>query len=88
MWQGKTRRLEAHGDEHKLPATYKINALRMLMVGKSKEHFDLWEADRDHADAAKSHMELLNKVKDYARKRKLDSAVQKNTQSGSDHMGA
>ncbi len=28
----------------------------------------LW-ADRDHIDAANSHEELLNKIKDYARKR-------------------
>ncbi len=27
MWQDKLRRLEAHGDEYKLPAKYKINAL-------------------------------------------------------------
>ena len=49
-WQDKMRRLEAHGDEYKLPAMYKINALRMLMIGKSKEYFDLWKADRDQTD--------------------------------------
>ncbi len=80
------RRLEAHGDEHKLPATHKINALRMLTIGNSKEYFDLWEADRDHADAAKSCVELLNKVKDYPRERRSDSTAQKNAQRGSDPM--
>ncbi len=47
--------LEAHGDEHELLApVLKINALRMLMTGKAKEHFDLWEGDRDATDAAKA----------------------------------
>ena len=77
-WQDKMRRLEAHGDEYKLPPMYKINALRMLMIGKSKEYFDLWEADRDPSDVTKSYEELLNKIKDYARKKKLDSTAQKN----------
>ncbi len=43
---------------------FKINALRMLMTGKAKEYFDLWEGDRDTTDASKSYEELLNKVKD------------------------
>ena len=49
---------------------------------KSKEYFDLWEADRDNTYAAKSYEELLNKAKDYARKRKLDNTAQKNMQQG------
>jgi hypothetical protein len=86
MWQHKMRRLEAHGDEYKLPATYKINALRMLMIGKSKKHFGLWEANRDHTDVVKSYVELLNKVKDRACKRKLDGAAPRDMQHGTDPM--
>ncbi len=56
----------------------------MLMTAEAKEHFDLWGGDRDATDAAKSYEELLNKVKDYARRRKLDNTAQKNTQHGSD----
>ena len=56
---------------------FKINALRMLMTGKAKEYFDLWEADQDPTNAAKTYVELLNKVKDYARRRKLDTTVHK-----------
>ncbi len=63
MWQGKMRRLEAHGDEFKMPPAHKVNALRMLMTGKAKDYFDLWEADRDNAGPAKSYEELLTKVK-------------------------
>jgi hypothetical protein len=75
MWQDKTRRLEAHGDEYKLAPVFEINALRMLMAGKAKEYCDLWEGDRDTTDAAKSYEELLNNAKDYARRRKLENAV-------------
>ncbi len=59
MRQGKMRRSEAHGDEYKLAPVFQTNALRMLMTDKAKEHFDLWEADRDHPDAAKSYEDLL-----------------------------
>ncbi len=38
MWQDKMRRLEAHGDEHKLAPVFKIGALSMLMTGKAKEY--------------------------------------------------
>ncbi len=69
------RRREAHGEEYKLTPLFKINAWRMLMTGKAKEYFGLWEADRDTTDAAKSYEELFTKVKDYSRQRKLDSSA-------------
>ncbi len=40
--------------------------------------------NRDHTDPEKSFEELLNKAKDYARKRKLDNTAQKNAQHGGD----
>ena len=86
MWQDKMERLGAHGDEHKLAPVFKINALRMLMTGKAKEYFDLWEGDRDQTDAAKSYEELLNKVKDYARRRRLDASAKERMQQGGDPM--
>ncbi len=69
MWQDKMRRLEAHGDEFKLATVLKMNALRTLMIRKSKEYFDLWEADKDHTDPSKSYEELLAKVKGYSGKK-------------------
>ncbi len=75
-------RLKAHGDEHKLTPVFKINGLRMLMTGKAKEYFVLWEGDRDTTTAAKSDGDLLNKVTDYARRRKLGATAQKNTRHG------
>ncbi len=45
------------------------------LFGKSKECLDLREADRDHTDPSKSYEELLTKVEDYSRSRKLDSSA-------------
>ena len=86
MWQDKIRRLEAHGEEFKLAPVFKINALRTLMIGKSKEYFDLWEADKDHTDPTKSYEELLAKVKDYSRRNKLDNSAKEKMQHGGDPM--
>jgi hypothetical protein len=41
IWQDKVWRLEAHGEEFKLPPLCKINALKMLMTGKAKKYLDL-----------------------------------------------
>ena len=73
MWQDEMRRLEANMDEFKLAPAFKINAFRMLMAGKAKEHLDLQEADRDTTDLAKSYEEMLTKVKDSSKRRKLYS---------------
>ena len=86
MWQDKMRRLEAHGEEVKLAPVFKINALRTLMVGKSKEYFDLWESDKDHTDPSKSYEELLAKVKDYSRRKKLDNSAREKMQHGGEPM--
>ncbi len=58
----------------------------MLTIGKAKEYFDLWEAERDPTDAAKTYEELLNRVKDYARRCKLDSPAKEKMQRGGDPM--
>ncbi len=65
---------------------FKINALRILMTGEAKEYFQLWEADRDTTDGAKSYEELFWKVKDFSRRRKLDSSAQEKMQHGGDPM--
>ncbi len=66
--------------------TFKINALRMLVMNKAEEYFDLWEADRDTTDAAKSYEELLSKVTHYSRRRKLNSSAMEKIQHGRDPM--
>ncbi len=80
------RRSEANGDENKFAAVYKINALRMLMTRKAKEYLEIWEADRDTTDVAKSYEELVNMVKGYARRRELDSSAKEKLQHGGDPM--
>ncbi len=60
----QTRRLEAHGEEYKLPQLSKISALNMFITGEAKEYFDIWEADRDATDPATSYEELLSNIED------------------------
>ena len=74
--------MEAHGKEIKLAPLYKINPLRLPMTGKAEEHF----ADHDPTSAAKTHEELLQKVMDNARRRKLDSSAKEKKQQGGDPM--
>ncbi len=63
-WQECIEGWKLMGDEFKLALVFKINALRTLMIGKSKEYLDLWEAEKDHTEPSKSYEELLTKVKD------------------------
>ncbi len=77
MRQDDVRRLEADGDELKLAPIFKISALRMLTTGKAKEHFDLWELDRDTADPAKAYQQLLGKVQNYSRRSQMDNYFRK-----------
>ena len=56
-WVARVRRLEAHGARYALPALYKVTALRKLVVGRSKDNFELWEAehrDDDDGDLTRS----------------------------------
>ncbi len=85
MWQDKVGRFEAHRDQYKLAPAYKIDPSRML-VGGPKSISITWEADRDHTDRAIFYPArgYFDKVKEYVRKRKLDTPVQRNIQHGSD----
>ncbi len=80
------QRLKAHGEEFELPPLFKISVLRMLMTGRAEEYLDLWEADHDLTTAKKTHEELLNKVKDSARRRGLDTNDKERTQQVGDPM--
>mgnify|MGYP003349288641 CR=1 FL=1 len=81
-WIRKLKRLEVHGKEYELPPVFKMNALRMLMTGKAKEYFDMWEADRDPTDAGKSYEELLNKEQGiYAKLVSMQQQMQRVTEN-------
>jgi len=82
-WAEKMRRLEGHGPKYALPAMFKQAALKLLMVGKSKDHFDIWQAGLQEDDE-EGFKTLLNQVRDYARKQKLEGNVKKAERTGGD----
>ena len=61
-----------YGEKYKLPPVHKIVALRTLTIDKTRDHFDQWEAEDKGVDEDATFENLLNKVKDYARKKKID----------------
>ena len=66
-WEEKVNRLARHGDAYRLPEAFKKVALKAMLVGKIKDNYELWEADK------LSFEELLKKVKELARAKKLDT---------------
>jgi len=74
LWEERINRLEAHGDEYKLSSLYKVTALRQLMVGKAIDHFEIWQASIK-PENDQGFRELIGKVKDFARRKRLDQAV-------------
>ncbi len=83
MWQDKTRRLEAHGEQFKLAPLFNINALRMLMTGNTSTfgRRTATPPTRRRPTRAPPH-----KDKDYARRRKLDITAKERMQQGGDPM--
>ena len=65
-WEAKVNRLERYGAEHQLPDLYKKVALRKILVGKIRDHYDLWDTERH------TYETILKKVKEQARNKKLD----------------
>ena len=83
-WCERVRRLEAHGPKYVLAPLYKVTALRMMMVGRSKDHFEIWQDESGDDEAG--FEKLLDRVKDYARRRKLDHTAEKRVSGGNDPM--
>ncbi len=52
------------------------------MTDKTTEYFDMEGADRDTTDLGKSYEQLLTKVKDYSRRRKLNSSAKTKMKHG------
>ena len=69
LWEEMCSRLARHGADYTLPAAYKKVALKMILTGKVRETFELWEADKLSFD------DLLKRTKDLARARQLDTDV-------------
>ena len=62
----KVNRLGRYGSEHQLPDMFKMVALRKILVGKIRDCYDLWHAEKYTYD------EIIKKVKEQARSKKLD----------------
>ena len=71
MWEEKVNRLARHGDDYKLSEALKKVALKNILVGKIKDNFELWESDRMPFE------EILRRVKDQARAKKLEKDAQR-----------
>ena len=55
----------------------RVTALKMLMVGRARDQFEIWEEEyRDDADD--NSKKLLSKVQDYATRRRLEANYTKN----------
>ena len=70
-WDQICNRLARYGDEYVLAGISKKGSLQHILVGQAKVNFELWEADK------MSFEELLKRVKDQARSKKLERDVQR-----------
>ena len=61
LWEEKVNRLARHGEEFQLNEAFKKVALKKILMGKVRDNFDLWQAEK------MSFEELLRKVKEQAR---------------------
>merc|ERR1712025_1271692 len=67
VWEEKVNRLARHGEAYQLPEAFRKVALRKLLTGKVKEHYEMWQLEKF------SYEELLKNVKEHAKAKKLDS---------------
>ena len=70
-WLERVNRLERCGTEYHLAESFKKVALKQILVGRLRDNYDLWNSDKLQFD------ELLRRVRDQARAKKLDNDVAK-----------
>ena len=70
VWEEKVNRLARHGDDYRLPVTFRNVALEQMLVGKIRDNFELWDAEK------LSFEDLLRKVKEQSRAKKLDGCAE------------
>ena len=80
-WCEGIRRLEGHGPRYVLAPLYKVTALRMMMVGRARDHFEIWQDESGDNDD-EGFRRLLGRVRDYARRRTLDHSAEKAVSGG------
>ncbi len=74
-WIESERVLASHKG-YNLDQRLKVTALKMLMVGRARDHFEQWEVDYD-PDKEGSWRILVNKVQEYATRRRLEANIAK-----------
>ena len=64
----------------------RVTALKMLMIGRAKGQFEIWEESvRD--DDEGTWADLLNRVQDYATRRRLEANLKGNNSMDVDEVG-
>ena len=56
LWEERCNRLARHGPDYEMASIFKKVVLKKILVGKTRENYELWEAERLSFD------ELLKKV--------------------------
>ena len=80
-WLEGLRLLQSHKG-YRMSIQLKVTALEMLMTGRARDQFEIWEQDipkvmeGDEAEL-QAWNELLGKVQDYATRRRLEANMQK-----------
>ena len=69
LWDERVIRAAHHGEEYQLNDAYRKVALKQILVGTARDHFDLWQAEKLPFE------ELLRKVEEQSRANKLDTDV-------------
>ena len=72
-WEEKMNRLARHGDDYKMAENFKKVALKHILVGKLKDNFEQWEFETPKP----TFEDLLKRVKEQARSKKLERDVQR-----------
>ena len=71
LWEDSCNRLARHGPDYEMANIFRKVALKKILVGNTRENFEVWEAERLSFD------ELLKKAKEHARAKKLDKDAAK-----------
>ena len=70
-WVEMERIVSSHKG-YELSTRLKMTALKMLMVGRAKDHFEQWEAEYKEDDP-EGYKVLLDKIMEYATRRRLEA---------------
>ena len=80
-WLEGLRLLQSHKG-YRMSIQLRVTALKMLMIGRAKDQFEIWEQDvprvmDSDVDEDKAWNDLLGKVQDYATRRRLEANMSK-----------